>query len=165
MKPKSTRKKAASSTTCACCKASTATGNQTTISMPARQTEEPVSDQTRRFPIPTIPDNRANSLTATVSSTQTSNPSQCHSDISNAASHLQPHLTLGHPSLGNLPTMPSVDINMDDSSSSDEDPDFTFPQALHSHARDIIPGTGQLNAEPISTPILSQINKSVLKDI
>ncbi|KAH3691258.1 hypothetical protein DPMN_192007 [Dreissena polymorpha] len=164
MKRKSTRKKTATSTTCACCKGSTANGDQT-ISVPARPTEEPVADQTRGFSIPTIPDNRAYPFTATVSSTQHFNTSQGHSDIQSATSDVQQLLTFGHPSIGNLPTMPTVDNHMDDSSSSDEDPGFSFLQAVHAHARDIKPGTGQLFAEPLSNPIMRQIKKSVCKDI
>ncbi|KAH3821136.1 hypothetical protein DPMN_122896 [Dreissena polymorpha] len=94
---------------------------------------------------------------------KTSNPSQGHSDIPNATSNLQQPLTLGHPSFSHDPAMPTVDINMDGSSSSEEDQDFTFPQAVLSHARDIIPGTGQLFAEPICTPIISQIKKISLQ--
>ncbi|KAH3811969.1 hypothetical protein DPMN_140387 [Dreissena polymorpha] len=117
------------------------------------------------FSIPAVPDIRAYPFTATVSSTPHSNTSQGHADIQRATSDVQQHLTFGHPSIGNLQTMPTVDNHMDDSSSSDEDPGFTFPQAVHAHARDIIPGTGQLFAEPIRTPIMSQIKKSVCKDI
>ncbi|KAH3816945.1 hypothetical protein DPMN_118470 [Dreissena polymorpha] len=114
---------------------------------------------------PAIPDIRAYPFTATVTSTQHSNTSQGHADIQLATSDVPQHLTFGHPSIGNLQTMPTVDNHMDDSSSSDDDSGFTFPQAVHAHARDIIPGTGQLFAEPISTPIMSQIKKSVCKDI
>ncbi|KAH3738399.1 hypothetical protein DPMN_045032 [Dreissena polymorpha] len=137
MKRKSTRKKTTTSTTCACCQGSTANGDQS-ISVPARPTEEPVAYQTRGFSNPAIPDNRAYPFTATVSSTQHSNTSQGHADIQSATSDVQQHLTFGHPSIGNLPTMPTVDNHMDDSSSSDEDPGFTLPQAVHAHASDII---------------------------
>ncbi|KAH3836266.1 hypothetical protein DPMN_109636 [Dreissena polymorpha] len=61
--------------------------------------------------------------------------------------------------------MPLLDENSDSSGSSNEDHDLTFNQAVCSHGADLLQSTGMMYAEPISTPIISQLKMSVCKDI
>ncbi|XP_052250039.1 uncharacterized protein LOC127857601 [Dreissena polymorpha] len=173
MKRTRQRKKTATSTTCLCCKGTTSSGKQPKNSTPAGPSMEPAADQPRDAPIPDVPDSLTYAPAATGSSTPY--PSQVQSDIlfPTATTNRQLPLPLDpnvglhtvplDPNVGLHTAMPSFDI--DSSSSSDEDQGFSFSQALHTHARDILPGTGHLYAEPISTPILSQVKKSICKDI
>ncbi|XP_052264881.1 uncharacterized protein LOC127867602 [Dreissena polymorpha] len=173
MKRTRQRKKTVTSTTCLCCKGTTSSGKQPKNSTPAGPTMEPAADQPRDVPIPAVPDSLTYAPAATGSSTPY--PSQVQSDIlfPTATTNRQLPLPLDpnvglhtvplDPNVGLHTAMPSFDI--DSSSSSDEDQGFSFSQALHTHARDILPGTGHLYAEPISTPILSQVKKSICKDI
>ncbi|XP_052226643.1 integrase/recombinase xerD homolog isoform X2 [Dreissena polymorpha] len=147
MKRTRQRKKTATSTTCLCCKGTTSSGKQPKNSTPAGPSMEPAADQPRDVPIPAVPDSLTYAPAATGSSTPY--PSQVQSDFlfPTATTNRQLPLPLDpnvglhtvplDPNVGLHTAMPSFDI--DSSSSSDEDQGFSFSQALHTHARDILP--------------------------
>ncbi|KAH3821610.1 hypothetical protein DPMN_123375 [Dreissena polymorpha] len=130
--------------------------------------EEPALATVEELAIPDAPSIRRVSATpsmvpSSAGQIQNQHCSEVLQDTSFVHQQLPLPLPFRRPGLNSA--MPLVDYDSDSSGSSDEDHDLAFHQAVRSHGADLFQGTGMLYAEPISTPIISQVKKSVFKDI
>lgn len=165
--PTRSRQTSRSGKHCSCCTApaTKASSPQATLEMPAsaqRASQEPTSD-TRQA----LGGDRPSKRQKLSSTNQQQPPTSCSSQSTDqpidSDDSSEEELQLGtHPRICNIAQSSQYS---DYSESEDEDLPSNIHQTVNNHLHSILPGNGVLFTEPISTPIVSQVKRSIRKDI